>query len=486
MNTTRYETASAPEPPAPEPMTEDPITEDPVTETGEPDARPPETAGLAPQVGAGSPTELLRQARLHWQTGDWHFLLDLPMTVVAAHPQRFELTLLIASARMQADQPEASKALLEQAKQWAGHLRDTAKLQLSDALNTFGRASLAAGRDEAATAYFRSAVQVMYPESYQEALADARGVREAVRLGLLPQAASRMDGQLQALKAEAAPNPVRLSIFETELELLQVELSLAQRRNQIYRAPAHARRGEDASDAASDAATSGRAEAPLQPAAPGQQPGAPVADDCSQLQDRAMSQLGQDLWVLERTGYKRGGFFVEFGATDGVLLSNTWLLETHFAWDGICAEPNPKFFAQLEANRSCQVSDQYIGGTTGELVEFILSDAYGGSSAYAGDDHHSSKRDAYRRAGRVQQLRSVSLHDFLCAHNAPHDIDYISIDTEGSEYEIIKAFPFASWRVRLFTIEHNFSPHRKAMRRLMEQHGYSCREAKWDDWYELT
>jgi hypothetical protein len=57
--------------------------------------------------------------------------------------------------------------------------------------------------------------------------------------------------------------------------------------------------------------------------------------------DRAFSkaQLFQDLWVLWQTRFKRKGFFVDFGATDGVKLSNTWLLEKEFGWEGI--SPNP-------------------------------------------------------------------------------------------------------------------------------------------------
>ena len=51
--------------------------------------------------------------------------------------------------------------------------------------------------------------------------------------------------------------------------------------------------------------------------------------------------------MLERSAHKRHGFFVEFGATDGVRLSNTYLLETGFGWTGICAEPNPKMYAQF-------------------------------------------------------------------------------------------------------------------------------------------
>ncbi|MEY8839394.1 methyltransferase, partial [Cribrihabitans sp. XS_ASV171] len=53
---------------------------------------------------------------------------------------------------------------------------------------------------------------------------------------------------------------------------------------------------------------------------------------CIDLLDQSRSQLRQDLFALSRTDFRRAGFFVEFGATDGVELNNTHLLEHGFGW----------------------------------------------------------------------------------------------------------------------------------------------------------
>ena len=57
------------------------------------------------------------------------------------------------------------------------------------------------------------------------------------------------------------------------------------------------------------------------------------------IAEKSRAQLKQDIFVLLETGFKRDGYFVEFGATNGVDLSNSWLLEKAFGWTGILAEP---------------------------------------------------------------------------------------------------------------------------------------------------
>ena len=202
-----------------------------------------------------------------------------------------------------------------------------------------------------------------------------------------------------------------------------------------------------------------------------------------QWQSLSRSQLGQDIWVLEQLGWKQGGFFVEFGATDGVLLSNSWLLEKHFGWKGICAEPNPKLFERLQMNRTCTLSPACVYRTSGETMSFVLADAYGGLEDLARDDKHVGKRDAYAAAGNLIQVTTTSLLDLLRQNKAPEVIDYLSIDTEGSELAILEGFDWSRYQIRCITVEHNFTRQRESIRELLESQGYKRREEKWDDWY---
>ena len=81
------------------------------------------------------------------------------------------------------------------------------------------------------------------------------------------------------------------------------------------------------------------------------------------------------------------------------------------------------------------------------------------------------------------RLTTISLDDFLKKYDAPRTIDYMSVDTEGSEYDILSVFPFEDWDIRLLTVEHNYTPARENICALLESHGYVRTEMQFDDWY---
>lgn len=73
------------------------------------------------------------------------------------------------------------------------------------------------------------------------------------------------------------------------------------------------------------------------------------------------SQIFQDLFVLSELDAKRDGFLIEFGATNGVDLSNTFLLEKKYNWKGILAEPAIVWHKNLEKNRNCYIEKNVFG-----------------------------------------------------------------------------------------------------------------------------
>jgi FkbM family methyltransferase len=199
------------------------------------------------------------------------------------------------------------------------------------------------------------------------------------------------------------------------------------------------------------------------------------------------SQFLQDLWVLWSTHEKRGGYFVEFGASTGVTGSNTFLLENKYGWRGILAEPLPSCHERL-SQRQAILDKRCVWTTSGEKLKFICAPIaeLSGLARTAPEDFHSSKRE---EAPSIV-VETVSLDDLLTQHQAPRIIDYLSMDTEGSEYEIISHFDFSRFQFRLISVEHNFvAAKRQAIHDLLIRNGYVRKFEEFsdvDDWYENT
>jgi FkbM family methyltransferase len=196
------------------------------------------------------------------------------------------------------------------------------------------------------------------------------------------------------------------------------------------------------------------------------------------------SQIAQDLFVTFALGDRRNaGYFVEFGAGDGRELSNTYHLEHDLGWSGILAEPNPAYVEALRRNRRCVVSDRCVWSRTGERLRFAVVEddpALSTLDSFRGGDRHD------RTGSREIEVVTISLADLLREHGAPHQIDYVSVDTEGSELAILQAFDFRAFDISVFTVEHNHGPSRAGIRRLMGEHGYVRlleEFSRWDDWY---
>lgn len=198
------------------------------------------------------------------------------------------------------------------------------------------------------------------------------------------------------------------------------------------------------------------------------------------------SQLGQDIFVLSELGFKKNGFFVEFGAANGIDLSNTYFLEKEFRWTGILSEPATIWHDQLKKNRSCWVDTDCVWEISGQKIEFnetVVAELSTINRFSSGDLHSGA-----RKGGRTYKVSTVSLNDLLTRYDAPPVIDYLSIDTEGSELAILSSFDFKKTKIRVITCEHNYTPMRDKIFDLLTGNGYTRKYeqiSKFDDWYVL-
>jgi hypothetical protein len=152
------------------------------------------------------------------------------------------------------------------------------------------------------------------------------------------------------------------------------------------------------------------------------------------------SQAYQDMFVLSMLNGKTNGTFLEIGAYDPHFVSNTYLLEKEFKWDGISIDIEPSVKRKFEGKRTCK---------------FHLQDAL-----------------------------TIDYDDLLTKHNFPSQIDYLQLDVEPQKNTLscLKLMPLNKYRFSVITYETDFYDtavtkeeslrNREESREILHSHGY--------------
>lgn len=193
-----------------------------------------------------------------------------------------------------------------------------------------------------------------------------------------------------------------------------------------------------------------------------------------------VSQMGADDWVLSK--YKKG-YFVDAGCCDGEKINNTYKLEK-LGWSGICIDVFPKNFSKRPRSK---VVEAALYGTKDLELNFTISKApeISGFTDYLGKEGTAAYTGWKPYVDKIIKVKTQLLHEILDANNAPNFIEYLSIDVEGVELEIIKTFPFDKYRFGCISLEHNYDKEKRTeIRNILKSKGYSLfKQEKADDWF---
>jgi FkbM family methyltransferase len=181
------------------------------------------------------------------------------------------------------------------------------------------------------------------------------------------------------------------------------------------------------------------------------------------------SKDGQDRYAMDKIFFRKPyGYFLDIGASDGLMENNTYLMEKYYNWNGICCECDSRNIEKLCHQRNCHIVGSPIYKTTGNFVEFEINRSIhlSGIKGYQLEKYKDPNSN-------VVNMVTISLMDCLKKFNAPHIIDYMSLDTEGTEYEILSTFDFNQYKINYIALEHNLQePKRTNIRNLLESNGY--------------
>jgi FkbM family methyltransferase len=152
------------------------------------------------------------------------------------------------------------------------------------------------------------------------------------------------------------------------------------------------------------------------------------------------------------------------------------LRPSHAGYKGATVSGRVRAVSHWRAKEAWSKSGEQLDFTEPQMAELATI------TGFSDWDQHAIAR----KGGTWYTVQTVSLNDLLRHHGAPKTIDYLSIDTEGSELEILSAFDFSAYHVRIITVEHNHSPMRGKLHDLLTSNGFTRafeEFSDWDDWY---
>ncbi len=189
-------------------------------------------------------------------------------------------------------------------------------------------------------------------------------------------------------------------------------------------------------------------------------------------------QHGEDFVLMRFFDHKPVGFYIDVGAFDGLFLSNSYAFEKH-GWEGLCIEPHPQFYSRCRdlrvnakcINVACAREDNAMG------IEFFAEES--GLLSGAKKERDAEVAGTYDRQGltfggfETTTVAAARLSTLLETYApAVAEIDFLSLDVEGTELEVLRGLDMARFKPRVLIVEANDDAAKRATDRYLSDFEY--------------
>lgn len=176
--------------------------------------------------------------------------------------------------------------------------------------------------------------------------------------------------------------------------------------------------------------------------------------------DKSYGLMGLDLKLKKYLNFPNG-FFIEAGANDGISQSNTKIFEEFFGWRGLLVEPSISAYQKCLVNRPNSI-----------VVNAALSSEDRLEVSGDFDGHLMSSIDGRRRNNRnnITTIKTRTLTSLLKEYNIDK-VDFMSIDVEGFEIDVLRGMDFNIWKPKYILVEINGND-RVDIESILSKYGY--------------
>jgi len=189
----------------------------------------------------------------------------------------------------------------------------------------------------------------------------------------------------------------------------------------------------------------------------------------SKILYESKSETGQGFFALAANKFKTEGTFLEFGGYDGVNFSNTYLLEKRFGWTGVLIDPIPSHYESMKLNRKCKSIHAAVTAANESFVNITESPA----------SNLSKLSDNKSLFNKIHKVQAFTLTEILDKYFPAKKLDFLSIDTEGNDLDILEKIDFNNYMINAICVEHNNRIGSEKIIKYMNSNGY---ELAWSEY----
>ena len=184
------------------------------------------------------------------------------------------------------------------------------------------------------------------------------------------------------------------------------------------------------------------------------------------------SQQGEDFLIYRNFINQKvnDGIFLELGACDGLLYSNTMFFEKSLGFKGILIEPVKNFYDKLVNNRPTNILYNLAISNNVQDVEILERGAVSGIKKHMADSFVNN----WHKHSKITKIKTKKLSDIFEEKNINY-IDFFSLDVEGGELDVLNTIDFSKIEMYLICIEldnHNEDKNKKC-REILQKNGFT-------------